>query len=446
MIIGSSIETSTASLNSFTNSIDTTIKTKMNNDGVVSGSIQIDITGTTGFSTLSSSIATTDSNQESRLNSIETSTGSLNTFSSSANGRLNSLETDSGSIRTDFNSYTSSNDSTNSTQNNRLTTIETATSSLNTFTSSINTTIKSKLDDDGVISGSIQVNITGTTGYSTFSSSIATTDSNQENRLNSLEGKTGSYATTGSNGFTGNQSITGSLIITQNLQVLGSSSINFISQSTLNIGTNLITVNAQNPGTRFGGLAVIDSGSSPTVSGSILFDSINDQWLFVHQAIVGSPTTSSVLLMGPETFNNLGNETYLTQNRIPKGSGVEHLNDSNITDTGAKVSINSNTEVTGTLVVTNNISSPNITAIETSTASLNTFTSSLLAAVELTGSNLTVKGNLLVKGTTTNVNTTTLDVDNNLINLNGTGATLAGLRVKDTTAPNHLNRFIEFIY
>ena len=140
--------------------------------------------------------------------------------------------------------------------------------------------------------------------------------------------------------------------------------------------------------------------------------------------------------MGPETYNNLGGEVYLTLNRIPKGSGIEHLNDSNITDNGTKVSINSNTEVTGTLKVTGVIGSPTITAIETSTGSLNTFTSSLLTAIELTGSNLTVRGNFLVKGTTTNVNTSTLDVDNNLINLNGSGASFAGLRVKDTTGPN----------
>jgi hypothetical protein len=44
----------------------------------------------------------------------------------------------------------------------------------------------------GIISGSIQVDITGTTGYSTFSSSIATTDLTQNNRLNSLETESGS--------------------------------------------------------------------------------------------------------------------------------------------------------------------------------------------------------------------------------------------------------------
>jgi hypothetical protein len=157
------------------------------------------------------------------------------------------------------------------------------------------------------------------------------------------------FATTGSNTFQANQTITGSLFITQNLVVAGSSSIQYISSSVLDIADNIITVNAFNPGVRFGGLAVIDSGSSPQVSGSLLFDSIKDQWIFVHQnqAVV----TSSVLLMGPETYNDLGNESYISANRLPKGSGVEHLRDSNITDTGTIVSINSNTQVTGSFTV-----------------------------------------------------------------------------------------------
>ena len=475
------IETSTGSLNTFTSSIDTTIKNKLNTESVISGSIQVNITGTTGYNTFSSSVST-----------------SIGALSSSVSTTTSGLSSSVGSI-------SSSLSSTNDTQNNRLGSIETSTGSLNLFTSSIDTTIKNKLNTESVVSGSSQILITGTTGYSTFSSSIstsigalsssvgtainglsssvatttndlsssialttsgltlsvsslsssvatttsglsssigslsssvATTNLNQNNRLDFIEGKTGSYATTGSNIFQGDQTVTGSLYISQNLIVAGSSSINFVSQSTLNIGTNLITVNAQNPGTRFGGLAVIDSGSSPTVSGSLLFDSVNDQWLFVHQAIVGSPLTSSVLLMGPQSFDSLGSELYPTINRIVKSVNAEHLGDSNITDTGTKVSINSNTEVTGTLKVTGVIGSPTITAIETSTSSLNTFTSSLLTAIELTGSNLTVRGNFLVKGTTTNVNTSTLDVDNNLINLNGNGASFAGLRVKDTTGPS----------
>jgi hypothetical protein len=157
------------------------------------------------------------------------------------------------------------------------------------------------------------------------------------------------YATTSSNIFQANQIITGSLFISQNLVVAGSSSIQYISSSVVDIADNIITVNAFNPGVRFGGLAVIDSGSSPQVSGSMLFDSIKDQWIFVHQN--QSVVTSSVVLMGPETYNDLGNEAYISANRLPKGSGVEHLRDSNITDTGTVVSVNSNTAVTGSFTV-----------------------------------------------------------------------------------------------
>jgi len=456
------LETSSGSLNSFTSSINTTIKSKLDSDNVISGSAQVVLTGTTGYSTfsssvstsigsLSSSIATTDSNQEGRLNALETSSGSLNSFTSSINTTIkskldtesvisgsaqvnitgttgystfsssisNSINNISGAIATTTSGLTSTITSLSSSLTssigelsssvatttlnlkNRVDSIETSTGSLNSFTSSINTTIKSKLDTENVISGSVQVNITGTTGYSTFSSSVsssigslsssvatttndlsssltssigslsssvatttsglsssigslsssvATTTLNQSGRLTSIEGKTGSYATTGSNVFQGSQTITGSLFISQDLIVAGSSSIQHISSSVVNIADNIITVNAINPSVRFGGLAVIDSGSSPQVSGSILFDSVNNQWLFVHQN--QTTVTSSVLLMGPETYNNVGNETYITANRLVKSTGIEHLTNSNISDDGTTVTMLSNTIVNGTFSAT----------------------------------------------------------------------------------------------
>ena len=54
----SRIEESTSSLNSFTSSINTTIKTKLDTDGVVSGSSQIILSSTDGFTTYSGSVAT----------------------------------------------------------------------------------------------------------------------------------------------------------------------------------------------------------------------------------------------------------------------------------------------------------------------------------------------------------------------------------------------------
>ena len=80
-----------------------------------------------------------------------------------------------------------------------------------------------------------------TTDVTALSSSIATTDLGQNNRLNSIEGVTGSYATTGSNTFIGTETISGSVLIQGtgnslevnggNVRVSGSVSINASSPS-----------------------------------------------------------------------------------------------------------------------------------------------------------------------------------------------------------------------
>jgi hypothetical protein len=145
--------------------------------------------------------------------------------------------------------------------------------------------------------------------------------------------------------FTGSVNISGSTTITGSLSVSGllsatSQSVQYVTSSQLNIGTNLITVNTQNPAPRFGGLAVIDSGSSPQRSGSLLFDSLNDQWIFVHQNQTNP--TSSVVLMGPQTYNNIGNETNLTNNYLLKSVNAEHVGDSQIYDNGTNVGIGTN--------------------------------------------------------------------------------------------------------
>jgi hypothetical protein len=73
---------------------------------------------------------------------------------------------------------------------------------------------------------------------------------------------------------------------------------------------------------------------------------------------------------------------------------------------------------------------------DSGTAEINIYTASLKDALETTGSNLTVKGNLLVKGTTTAINSTTVAIGDNVIELNGTATTNGGLLIKDPTAPN----------
>ena len=136
------------------------------------------------------------------------------------------------------------------------------------------------------------------------------------------------------------------------------SSVQYYTSSQFDVGTNLITLNTNLTPLRYGGIAVADSGSSPITSGSLLFDSQNNQWIFIHQQTSGGPITSSVLIMGPQTFNDIGNETTIIANRLTKGQSGdlgEHITSSNVTDTGTLVSINSNTEVTGSFIVTGGI-------------------------------------------------------------------------------------------
>ena len=66
----------------------------------------------------------------------------------------------------------------------------------------------------------------------------------------------------------------------------------------------------------------------------------------------------------------------------------------------------------------------------------NAFSSSFDTAFDISGTNVTIAGNLTVAGTQSVVNSTTVQIGDNIIELNGTGATNAGLLVKDPTAPN----------
>jgi hypothetical protein len=289
--------------------------------------------------------------------------GNVSEFSASIDSRIINNQPIGYVTTSSFEAYTSS-------TNSRLNSIE-------SFTSSIDTTIKTKLNLDNVISGSTQIttllpagvvsassqiNIYEVENYGTFNDAIAfdisqklfTSSFNEytqstNTRLNSLEIKTGSYATTGSNTFYGTQTITGSIYVNGDLIVQGSSSLQNITASAVSIGTNIVNLNTANPAIRYAGLAINDSGSIGG-SGSFLYDSVQDEFIFVHRG-ASNVITSSVVLMGPETYDNIGNETYLTNNRILKGTGNEHVADSNISDNGSVVSINSATEITGSLGV-----------------------------------------------------------------------------------------------
>ncbi len=118
----------------------------------------------------------------------------------------------------------------------------------------------------------------------------------------------------------------GNGIIGGNLNVLGtltatSQSVQYISSSTLNVATNKIIVNTDNS-LRFGGLTVIDSGSSGK-SGSLYWDSINDRWLY--EDVSGGAYTSAIIVAGPQNTGATGGERGLLTGRVPVASGDDHI-------------------------------------------------------------------------------------------------------------------------
>ena len=372
-----------------------------NGDGVVSGSSQVDLTQTTNYV----------SGIKDRLTAEGVLSGSsqLTTEFDSRYLNTNGDSVVSGSSQVDL-----------------------------TSTTNYVSGIKNRLNAETVISGSSQVDLTSTTNYvsgikTQLNSNTVVSGSAQVvgilSQLNSytasndakwsnLESNSGSFARTNStNIFNGNQTITGSLFVSADLIVQGSSSIQNISSSVLNIGTNLVTVNTNSPSIRFGGLAVIDSGSGGG-SGSFLYDSVQDEFIFVHKGN-GTNVTSSVALMGPQTIDNLGNETYLTQNRVPKGFGNEHLVDSNITDNGTTITLGSNTTVSGTLLATGTAlvsSSAQIdgTQIQNKSITIAGTSTSLGGTITLA----TITGN---SGIVSGSSQLTTDFDSRYLNTNGDG-------------------------
>ena len=305
----------------------------------------------------------------------------VGTLSSNANGDFNAAGTISGSSIAGLGNATLYSTSVDS----RLVAAE-------SFSSSLDTTFAT---DASVTSLSSSVKVVTDTFATSASVASATATS-----ISSLSSS--AYSTfaklSGDNTFSGTQILSGSLSVTGNVTIYGSSSLQTITASAVSIGTNTVILNTNDPAIRFGGISVTDSGSAAGKSGSFLFDSRDDEWIFVHQG--NAATTSSAMITGPETFNDLGNETHLTDNKLVKAAGGFHIVDSNISDNGTSVSINSNTEVTGSLKVKDSAGTFAIVGNGFSEIYLQSNGGMLLQAggpgVQIKSNNLAVDGSLTV--------------------------------------------------
>jgi hypothetical protein len=133
---------------------------------------------------------------------------------------------------------------------------------------------------------------------------------------------------------TGNTQLQSNLYISGNLEVLGSSTNVIIQSQTVELDDNIIRLNAYSPFERYAGFEVIDSGSSG-VSASMVWDSLNDYWMFV------SSSGQSSKMIGT-TAGTYGTETSLTSTYFPIATGPNTIGDSLLRYSGTTLSFNTN--------------------------------------------------------------------------------------------------------
>lgn len=137
------------------------------------------------------------------------------------------------------------------------------------------------------------------------------------------------------NTFNADQIVSGSMTVTGNLQVFGSASFTTVTSS-IYIGGNTIKLNTFTPSVRFGGMEVVDSGSTG-LTGSLLWDSQNDKWIYTNPS--GGAYNSGMLISGPKNVGAPGNELGLVTNYIQKAVGDDHISSSQMMDDGTTVTI-----------------------------------------------------------------------------------------------------------
>ncbi len=189
-----------------------------------------------------------------------------------------------------------------------------------------------------IVTNGITGSLLGTASYALN----ATTSSYALNATSASYASTAGFALTIADGL----NITASnILVNQNLVVIGTASFGYtktVTGSAVIIGDSFIILNADSPTAPYAGIMVYDTGSNSTAS--FEWNGNNDYWIAVEET-----GQSAGFLTGPS--GSKGSEVFPSLNRVLKGTGNNTVVDTNITDTGTLVSINSNTQVTGSLFV-----------------------------------------------------------------------------------------------
>ena len=451
---------------------------RANGDSVVTSSVQIDITGTTGYSTFSGSISSSFSasaetlrivsaSVDNRLNQLSADSASqdgrldqLETFSGSTNIKLSNLETYTASLNSYTQSYSASVSTSFSASNASITALSASVANVTgDFSASVSTSFSASRASVEYLSSSVATSFSASgASVLSLSSSVATsfsasaTDTSasqylQNVRINDLASFTGSYATTGSNVFVSGQTISGSLIVTDIIKGTGSIYL----QPDVNDARKI---------------QIYNTGASDThikATGGLTF--LGDDTNYV--AINDSAQTITITGVNGVSVTGIGNVTNYSQSvdmRLTASVANVTALSSSISASQFTFSSSVSTSFSASAASVTSLSSSVATSISASNANVLSISSSVdgrLDTLEGTGgiqglgitndvsfnkvttaSDVIVGGDLVVRGNTVSLNVSTLQIEDKLITLasgsisnataDGAGFEIAGTSAKLT--------------
>jgi trimeric autotransporter adhesin len=416
---------------------------------LISASQGVTLANTTGYTTFSSSLSQSISHSVANLSSsIGSLSGSVagtidskialvnetnstfvsksifNTFATSSNTRLTSLEGESSNVRVTLNSYTQSQGLTNlryeasqsaalqsaSLFNDVSASYVISASSLQGSASAASTRLsiaENRLQGLSIASGALQQfsqsvsAVTNslqiaTASLFTSASSLNLSASNHETRLDAIESDSGSWgASTDVSAL--NTFATSSLASITALQSTASILVAYTTSSDNDI--NNLEVSAS---------SLVISASSLRTSASTALSTNNSQ----ASSITALNTFSASVNTSGSVIN-----TFTSSVNTFTASVNNSLNSLTTISASLLTSASSLATSASSLRISSSNAAGRLNSIEFTTESLNTYSSSLKTAIDVTDGNLTVIGNLTVQGDTTTLNTTNLIVEDKLIEL-----------------------------
>ena len=386
------------------------------NFGAISGS-GLDITGniTLTGNVDGVDISVLNTNINSTTASLNTSIANLNTFSGSQltqnstlatvtasyDGRFTTLATYTGSVNTRFTEIgvvsgsliasASAAKTTNDSQGVSITNLNSATASLlietanlESFTSSINTTIKSKLDADGVISGSSQ--LSGTTITNLTITNLTTVNQTASVLFSSGSNKFGDFGDD-IHDFTGSVKISGSIV------TIGASTATSFN-GTINATNGVVSGSSQ----ILGGSGLVSGSSQVTLQSTTGFTTYDTALATITGSLISS--ASAAKTTNDSQGVSITNLNTTTASLLIETANLETFSGSALTRLSALEVETANLETFSGSALTR------LTALEVETANLESFSSSALTRLsnlEGTDITITLTGDVTGTGTITNL-------------------------------------------